>query len=315
MSRYKNMKVFSGNANRPLTEEIAAKLGIPVGDCAVKRFSDGETWVEILDNVRGMDVFVVQPTSCPANEYLMELLIIIDALKRASADRITAVMPYYGYARQDRKSQPRTPISAKLVADVLAAAGANRVLSMDLHAAQIQGFFNIPFDHLFAMPILLAYIREHIKNDIVVVAPDAGGAERARAYAKRLGCPLAMIDKRRPTPNVAEIMHIIGEVADRTAILIDDMVDTGGTMVQSAQALMANGATAVYACCTHGVLSGDAVQRLRDSAIREVVVTNTIAPSKDVQACEKIKVLSVGPLLAEAIHRIYEADSISSLFV
>lgn len=315
MSRYKNMKVFSGNANRPLAEEIAATLGIPVGDCAVKRFSDGETWVEILDNVRGMDVFVVQPTSCPANEYLMELLIIIDALKRASADRITAVMPYYGYARQDRKSQPRTPISAKLVADVVAAAGANRVLSMDLHAAQIQGFFNIPFDHLFAMPILLAYIREHIKNDIVVVAPDAGGAERARAYAKRLGCPLAMIDKRRPTPNVAEIMHIIGEVADRTAILIDDMVDTGGTMVQSAQALMANGATAVYACCTHGVLSGDAVQRLRDSAIREVVVTNTIAPSEAVQACEKIKVLSVGPLLAEAIHRIYEADSISSLFV
>ncbi len=315
MARYKNLKVFSGNANRALAEEIAANLGIKVGDSVVKRFSDGETWVEILENVRGMDVFVVQPTSFPANEHLMELLIMIDALKRASADRITAVMPYYGYARQERKSQPRTPISAKLVADVLTAAGANRILSMDLHAGQIQGFFNIPFDHLFAMPILLTYLREHIGDNLVVVTPDAGGAERARAYAKRLECPLAMIDKRRTSPNVAEIMNIIGEVNGRTAIIIDDMVDTGGTMGQAAEALLAKGATGVYACCTHGVFSGNAIERLQKSAIREVIVTNTIAPRAEVQNCGRVKVLSVGPLLAEAIHRIYDADSISSLFV
>ncbi len=315
MAQFKNMKIFAGNANLPLAQEIAADLGTKLGECVVKRFSDGESWIEILENVRGMDVFVVQPTSYPANENLMELLILIDALKRASADRITAVMPYYGYARQERKTQPRTPISAKLVADLLTAAGANRVLAMDLHAGQIQGFFNIPFDHLFAMPILLGHLRTLVCDDFVIVAPDAGGAERARAYAKRLTCPLAMIDKRRPSPNVTEVMHIIGEVKDRTAVIVDDMVDTGGTMVRSVEALYERGAKSVFACCTHGVFSGKAVELIEQSAVTGVIVTNTIQVSPAVAASKKFTVLSVAGILAEAIRRTYNADSISSLFV
>lgn len=315
MQTFKNMKIFSGQANPVLAQEIAVGLQTQLGECVVKRFSDGETWVEVLENVRGMDVFIVQPTSHPANEHLMELLIMIDAMKRASADRITAVMPYYGYGRQERKVQPRTPISAKLVADLVTAAGANRVLAMDLHAGQIQGFFNIPFDHLYCMPIMLKYIREHLPQDLVIVAPDAGGAERARAYAKRLTCPLAMIDKRRPAPNVSEVMNIVGEVEGRTAVVLDDMVDTGGTLARAAEALRAKGATAVYACCTHGVLSGNAVATISQSCVEAVLVTNTIAARADVAACRKIHVLSVAPLLAEAIRRIYLSESVSSLFV
>lgn len=315
MQTFKNMTVFTGNANRPLAEEIARHLGIPLGECDLKRFSDGETRVEVKENVRGMDVFVIQPTSKPANEHLMELLILIDALKRASADRITAVIPYYGYARQERKVQPRTPISAKLVADLLTAAGANRILAMDLHAGQIQGFFNIPFDHLFCMPILLDHIRERIQNDLVIVAPDAGGAERARAFAKRLSCPLAMIDKRRPAPNVSEVMHIIGEVEGKTAVVVDDILDTGGTIVQAATALKKTGAKKVFACCAHPVFSGRALEVLMQSPLEEVIVTNTIAISAEVAGCPKVRVLSVAPLLAEAIRRIYQADSVSSLFV
>lgn len=315
MQTFKNMKVFSGNANRPLAQAIADGLGMPLGECEVKRFSDGETWVEIEENVRGMDVFVIQPTSCPANEHLMELLIMIDALKRASADRITAVIPYYGYARQERKVRPRTPITAKLVADLLTAAGANRILSMDLHAGQIQGFFNIPFDHLYALPVLLESIRTELPSDLVVVAPDAGGAERARAYAKRLGCPLAMIDKRRRSPNVSEIMHLIGDVEGKVAMLVDDIIDTGGTLAQAAAALKKNGAKAVHACCTHAVLSGNAVATLTNSAITQLVVTDTICARAEAVACPKVRVLSVAPILAEAIRRIYHSDSVSSLFV
>lgn len=309
------MKIFSGNANLPLAREIVEALGTSLGECVVKQFSDGETWVEILENVRGMHVFVVQSTARPANQHLMELLILIDALKRASAERITAVVPYYGYARQERKTQPRTPISAKLVADLLTAAGADRVVSMDLHAGQIQGFFNIPFDHLLAMPILLDHIRHWVPTDGVIVAPDAGGAERARAFAKRLSCPLAMIDKRRPSPNVTEVMHIIGEVEGRRAIIIDDMIDTGGTLVKSVEALQANGVSEVYACCTHGIFSGEAVQRIEASPLQRVIVTNTINLSEEARCCEKISALSVAPLLAEAIRRIENSDSISSLFI
>lgn len=316
MQNFKNIKIFSGSANPLLAAEIAEQLGFSLGKCTVSKFSDGETWVEVLENVRGMDVFVIQPTSCSANEHIMELLIMIDALKRASADRITAVVPYYGYARQERKVQPRVPISAKLVADLLTAAGANRMLSMDLHAGQIQGFFNIPFDHLYAMPILLDHIRERLDVErLVIVAPDAGGAERARAYAKRLGCPLAMIDKRRPTPNVTEVMHLIGSVEGRTAILVDDMVDTGGTLVKAAEALLAHGARAVHAYCTHGIFSGGAIATIESSCVESVVVTNTIAVRPEITAARKIHVLSIAPLLAEAIRRIYQADSISSLFV
>lgn len=309
------MKIFTGNANRPLAEEIVACLDMRLGDAQVKRFSDGETWVEIGENVRGVDVFVIQPTSFPANENLMELLILIDALKRASAGRITAVMPYYGYARQERKSQPRTPISAKLVADVLTAAGANRVLAVDLHAAQIQGFFDIPLDHLFATPVLIDYLKEHVKGEITIVSPDAGGTERARAFGKRLGAPLAIIDKRRPSPNVTEVMHIIGSVEGRTAVLVDDMVDTAGTISKAAEVLKNSGATSVMACCAHAVLSGNAIEKIATSPIEELVVTNSIKLSDQATACKKIKVLSIAHLLAEAIRRIHHSDSVSSLFV
>ncbi|MDL1872523.1 ribose-phosphate pyrophosphokinase [Deltaproteobacteria bacterium PRO3] len=315
MRPLEDIKIFSGNANLGLAREICDSLGVPLGAAQVKRFSDGEVWVEIDENVRGKDVFIIQSTSRPANEHLMELLIMIDALKRASAERITAVMPYYGYARQDRKVQPRTPITSKLVADLITSAGAHRVLSVDLHAGQIQGFFNIPFDHLYATPILLDYIKENLMNDLVIVSPDAGGAERARAYAKRLEVGLAMIDKRRTRPNVSEVMNVIGEVEGKTAIIVDDMVDTAGTLTQAAQALADNGAKRVFACATHGVLSGPAVERIEKSVLSALVVTNTISQPEAVLKHPKIKVLSMAKLLGEAISRITHSDSVSSLFV
>ena len=315
MKSLDNIKIFSGNANPALSREICGYLGVSLGKAQVKRFSDGEIWVEIDENVRGKDVFIVQPTSRPANEHLMELLIMIDAMKRASAERITAVIPYYGYARQDRKVQPRTPISSKLVADLITAAGAQRVLSVDLHAGQIQGFFNIPFDHLYATPILLDYIKENLMNDVVIVSPDAGGTERARAYAKRLHAGLAMIDKRRSSPNVSEVMHVIGDVDGKAAIIVDDMVDTAGTLTQAAKALADNGAKKIYACATHGVLSGPALERIQNSVLSGLVVTNTIQQTPEVLQCPKIKVLSMAKLLGEAISRINNSDSISSLFV
>jgi len=280
----------------------------------VKNFSDGEINVEIDESVRGMDVFAVQSICDPVNNNLMELLILIDALKRASARRITAVLPYYGYARQDRKVSPRAPISAKLVADLITTAGASRILAVDLHAGQIQGFFNIPVDHLFAAPIILDYLKK-IKNSVVIVSPDAGGVERARAYAKRLNASLAIIDKRRDSPNVAQVMNIIGDVSGKSAVLVDDMVDTGGTLVRGAFALMEKGAKEVRACCTHPVLSGQAIEVIMDSPIKEMIVTDTIPLRKEAKTCPKIKVLSISSLLAEAIRRIYEDESVSDLFV
>jgi len=312
MAHFKNLKIFSGNANRALAEDICKHLGVEIGRAEVKRFSDGETWVELGENVRGMDVFIVQPTSFPANEHLMEMLIMIDALKRSSADRITAVMPYYGYARQERKVQPRAPISAKLVADLITAAGVHRALCVDLHAGQIQGFFNIPVDHLFATPVLLEYLKKNVQDDLVIVSPDAGGTERARAYAKKLDVPMAMIDKRRSAPNVSEVMNVIGEVQDRTAIIVDDMIDTAGTLVKAAEGLAKSGAKAVYACATHAVLSGNAVERIEGSVLEQVIVTNSIAHGK---LSGKIKALSIASLLGEAIKRIHQSESVSSLFV
>ncbi|NWF93130.1 MAG: ribose-phosphate pyrophosphokinase [Syntrophaceae bacterium] len=308
------LRIFTGNSNIDLVQKIAGHLGIPIGKSVVRSFSDGEINVEIDESVRGMDVFVIQSVCHPVNNNLMELLILIDALKRASARRITAVLPYYGYARQDRKVVSRAPISAKLVADLITTAGASRILTVDLHAGQIQGFFNIPVDHLFAAPVLLEYMR-HLKNDIVIVSPDAGGVERARAYAKRLNVSLAIIDKRRESPNISQVMNIIGEVEGLTAILVDDMVDTAGTLVRSAYALVEKGARKVFACCTHPVLSGQAVKIISESPIEEVIVTDTIPLSQEAKACPKIKVLSISNLLAEAIRRIYADESVSSLFV
>jgi len=309
------MRIFSGNSNVPLAEEICKNLGTSLGQADVKTFSDGEIQVDIHESVRGMDVFAIQSTCSPGNTNLMELLIMIDALKRASANRITAVLPYYGYARQDRKVSPRAPITAKLVADLITTAGANRVLTMDLHAGQIQGFFNIPVDHLFAAPVLLDYLRRRFQGQMVMVSPDAGGVERARAFAKRLNAGLALIDKRRDSPNVAKFMNLIGEVKGMPAILLDDMVDTGGTLVEAATALASKGASGVYACCVHPVLSGPAVQKLRDSTIQEICVTNTIPLKPEAAAIPKFKVLSVAQLFAEAIKRIHCNDSVSSLFV
>lgn len=311
-----NIKLLTGNANRDLAEAIATSMKKKLSPATVTRFSDGETWVEIEDNVRGADVFVIQPTCHPANEHLMELLIMIDALKRASADRVTAVIPYYGYARQDRKVSPRTPISSKLVADLITAAGANRVLTMELHASQIQGFFNIPVDHLFAKPVLIKYLKDRFpKGDMVIVSPDAGGAERARSFAKLVHAPMAMMDKRRAGPNVSEVMHVIGDVQGKNAVIIDDMIDTGGTMVQAADALVADGAASVHACCTHAVLSGPAISRIEESKIEELIVTDTIPLRENAKNCKKIHVMSVADLLGEAITRIHNADSVSSLFV
>jgi ribose-phosphate pyrophosphokinase len=306
--------LFSGNANRTLSQEIADHLGVPLGEAEVSRFADGEVLVQIFENVRGADVFVIQPTCRPVNEHLMELLVIIDALKRASAWRITAVMPYYGYGRQDRKVQPRVPITARLVADLLTAAGVHRVLTMDLHAGQIQGFFTTPVDHLFAAPVLLQYFRERMLGSAVVVSPDAGGVERARAFAKRLDTSLAFIDKRRTGPNEAKVMHIVGEVEGRDVIIVDDMIDTGGTLTQAVPALIEKGAKRIYASCTHPVLSGPAVERIEGSALEEVVVTNTI-PLPEGRPSKKLTVLSVAPLLGEAISRIHKEESVSRLFV
>ena len=309
------MKIFGGNSNPELTREVCEYLGIPPGKILAKTFSDGETQVEIHENTRGMDVFVLQSTCTPVNDNLMQLLIIMDALKRASAKRITAVIPYYGYGRQDRKVKPRVPISAKLVADLIAVAGAHRVVSMDLHAGQIQGYFDIPVDNLFAAPLLLKYIRTHFDDNLVIVSPDAGGTERARAFAKRLGASLAIIDKRRDAPNVAEVMNIIGEVEGKTAIILDDMVDTAGTLTHAAAALKERDAKNIYACCTHPVLSGPAIQRIEVSPIDHLVVTNTIPLSKNAQESPKITMLSVAQLLGETIKRIYNSDSVSTLFV
>ncbi len=308
------MKIFSGNANFPMSEEIAEHLGLEVSRADVRKFSDGEIFVEIRENVRGTDAFIVQPTCTPVNDHLMELVIMADAMRRASARRITAVLPYYGYARQDRKVAPRVPISAKVVAEMLMAVGVRRVLCMDLHAGQIQGFFNIPVDHLYAAPVLIDHIRENF-DDFIMISPDAGGVERTRAFAKRLNCGLAIIDKRRDRPNHSEAMHVIGDVKGKIAILMDDMVDTAGTLCSGADTLLENGAKEVHACCSHGVLSGPAVDRLNSSAIKSLVVTNTIPLRENARECEKIKVLSVSSLLAEAIRRIHNEDSVSSLFV
>jgi ribose-phosphate pyrophosphokinase len=309
-----DLKLFTGNANRPLAEEIAQYLRVPLGDAEVTCFSDGEIFVHINENVRGADVFVIQPTCPPVNDTLMELLIMIDALKRASAQRITAVLPYYGYARQDRKAQPRVPISAKLVADLLEAAGIDRVLTLDLHAGQIQGFFNVPVDHLFAAPVIIDYLGKKDLQSPVIVSPDAGGVERARAIAKRLSAGLAIIDKRREGPNSAVAMHLIGEVNGRDAVVIDDMVDTAGTLIQAVQALAREGARRIIACGVHPVLSGPAVDRIRASALEEVVVTNTI-PVPPAKRAARVTVLSVAPLLGEAIRRIHSEESVSTLFV
>ncbi len=309
----RKLKIFSGNANYRLAEEIAEYLGVSMGESKVSRFSDGEIHVKINESVRGADVFVVQPTCEPVNDNIMELLIVIDALKRASARRITAVVPYYGYARQDRKARARDPITSKLLANVITASGAMRVITMDLHAGQIQGFFDIPVDHLPGVPILAEYFLNKNLNNVIVVSPDLGGVTRSRDMAERIGASIAIIDKRRPEPNVAEIMNIIGDVEDKTVIMIDDIIDTAGTITQGADALLERGAKEIYCCCTHGVLSGPAIERLQKSAIKEIVVTNTI-PLPEHKVFDKIKVLSVAPLLGEAIIRIHEDLSVSKLF-
>ncbi|THB73994.1 MAG: ribose-phosphate pyrophosphokinase [Desulfobulbaceae bacterium] len=308
------IKIFSGNAHFAMAQEIAKHLELTVSEAEVRKFSDGEIFVEIGENVRGTDCYVVQPTCTPVNDNLMELVIMVDALRRASARRITAVIPYYGYARQDRKVAPRVPISAKVVAEMLMVVGVRRVLCMDLHAGQIQGFFNIPVDHLYAAPVIIKNIQENFE-DVIMVSPDAGGVERTRAFAKRLKCGLAIIDKRRDRPNECEAMHVIGDVRGKTAVLMDDMVDTAGTLCSGAETLLENGAKEVHACCSHPVLSGPAVERITNSEIKSLVVTNSIPLSEEAQKCDKIKVLSVSALLAEAIHRIHNEDSVSSLFV
>jgi ribose-phosphate pyrophosphokinase len=311
---YSRLKIFTGNSNVELVQKICERMKTPMGRSVVKTFSDGEINVEINESVRGMDVFVVQSICSPVNNNLMELLILIDALKRASAERITAVLPYYGYARQDRKISPRAPISAKLVADLITTAGTSRVLTVDLHAGQIQGFFNIPVDHLFAAPVLLDYLKG-LTNDTVIVSPDAGGVERARAFAKRLNASLAIIDKRRDAPNISQVMNLIGDVRGMTAVLLDDIVDTGGSLVRASYALAENGAKRVFACCTHAVLSGQATQIISESPIEEMIVTDTIPMRESNKGCSKIKVLSVSGLLADAIRRIHLDESVSSLFI
>jgi ribose-phosphate pyrophosphokinase len=309
------LKLFSGNANRPLAEEIAQLLRMRLGDADVSRFSDGEVYVQINENVRGQDVFVIQPTCPPVNDTLMELLVMMDAFKRASARRITAVLPYYGYGRQDRKVMPRVPITAKLVADLITAAGCHRLLAVDLHAGQIQGFFNIPVDHLFAAPpVIVDYLAKKDLQDLVLVSPDAGGVERARAIAKRLNAGLAIIDKRRDGPNVALFMYLIGEVKNKDVVVIDDMIDTAGTLIQAVEAVKREGARRVLACAVHGVLSGPALKRIEESPLEEVIITNSV-PMTPGKASPKVHVLSVAPLLAEAIRRIHDEESVSTLFV
>ncbi len=310
------LKVFSGSAHPELAREIAAFLGVPVGQARLRRFPDSEVSFQIDENIRGTDVFIVQPTCTPVDQHIMEMLVMIDAFRRSSAARITAVVPYYGYARQDRKDKPRVPISAKLVANILSAAGANRVLTMDLHKAQIQGFFDIPVDHLFAAPVIIDYLQRLDAGGMTIVSPDAGGAERARAYAKRLNAELAIIDKRRsPDDGTAEVMHVIGDVAGRTCIIQDDIIDTAGTITKAALALKKNGAGRVLACAVHGVLSGPAIEKLKTSPIDKLIVTNTIPLRQEAAACGKVVVLSVARLLGQAIKSIHEETSVSSLFV
>jgi ribose-phosphate pyrophosphokinase len=311
-----DLKIFAGNSNRPLADEISQYLKVPLGKAVVETFSDGESKVEIKENVRGADIFVVQSTSAPGNSNLMELLLMLDAFKRASAKRITAVIPYYGYARQDRKVVPRVPISAKLVADLITVAGASRILTMDLHSGQIQGFFDVPVDNLYATPVLLQHLKRHLDNqEVTIISPDAGGVERARAIATRLDASLAIIDKRRGAPNVVAEMNIIGEVKDQVAILLDDIVDTAGTLTMAAVALKNERAKMIIGCCTHAVLSGPAIQKIEESPLEELIVTNTIPLGREAQQCKKIKVLTVAHLIGEAIRRTHEEESISSLFV
>ncbi|MEE2638702.1 MAG: ribose-phosphate pyrophosphokinase [Acidobacteriota bacterium] len=309
------LKLFTGSAHPQLAQEIADYLDTPLGRANLKRFSDTEVSFQIDENIRGADVFILQPTCTPVDANLVELCVMIDAFRRSSASRITAVMPYYGYARQDRKDKPRVPISAKLVANLLSAAGANRILTMDLHKAQIQGFFDIPVDHLFAAPVFIQHLSGRQDDDLMLVSPDAGGVERARAYAKRLGAELAIIDKRRSSDGTSEVMHVVGEVEGRMCIIQDDIVDTAGTLTQSAAALRDNGAARVLACAVHGVLSGPALERLEGSALEKLVVTNTIPPRPEILASDKVQVLSVAPLLGKAIQSIHHETSVSSLFV
>jgi ribose-phosphate pyrophosphokinase len=309
------LKVFTGNANRSLAEEICQELNTDLGQAMVRYFADGELNLQIQENVRGADVFVIQPTCSPVDRNLMEVLLMIQALKLSSAERITAVLPYYGYARQDRKDKPRVPISAKLVAALLETAGANRILALDLHAAQIQGFFNIPVDHLFSSPVMIDYFKPRNIPELTVVSPDAGGVERARAFAKRLNAPLAIIDKRREEANVAEVMNVIGAVAGRNCLIVDDLIDTAGTLVKGAEALLEKGAASVSACATHAVLSGAAVERIEESELKEVVFTNSIPLTPEALASNRIKALSVAPLLARAIQSIHEETSVSILFI
>jgi ribose-phosphate pyrophosphokinase len=310
-----SLVLFAGNSNPELAKDVCRHIGIKLGDAEIKRFSDGEIQIEVRENVRGKDVFILQSTCAPVNDHLVELLLMMDAFKRSSAQRITAVIPYYGYARQDKKVAPRVPITAKLVADLIETAGANRVITMDLHAGQIQGFFNVPVDNLFAAPVLLRHIKNNFKNDTVIVSPDAGGVERARAFAKRLNVLLAIIDKRRDAPNKAEAMNVVGDVDGKTAVILDDMVDTAGTLTQAALALKEHGASKVHACASHAVLSGPAVERINESEIETLVVTNTIPVTEHAKGCDKIRVLSVSKLFGEAIHRSHTGSSISSLFV
>ncbi|MBI4526413.1 MAG: ribose-phosphate pyrophosphokinase [Deltaproteobacteria bacterium] len=312
----KELKIFAGNSNLPLADEICRFLKIPLGNAVVSTFSDGESRVEVKENVRGGDVFVIQSICAPGNNNLMELLLLLDAFKRASAKRISAVIPYYGYARQDRKVVPRVPISAKLVADLITTSGASRILTLDLHSGQIQGFFNIPVDNLYATPVLLQYLKRRLNRDsVTIVSPDAGGVERARDFATRLDASLAIIDKRRVGPNVVAEMNIIGDVQGECAVLLDDMVDTAGTLTMAAEALKREGARRIFGCCTHAVLSGPAIQKIDDSPLEELIVTNSIPLQPETQSCKKIKVLSVAHLIGEAIRRTHEEKSISSLFV
>ena len=310
----RELKVFSGNSNLPLAEEICDHLKIPLGKINLTRFSDGELYCQILENVRGKDVFLIQPTCCPVNNNLMELLIMIDAFKRSSATRITSVMPYYGYGRQDRKDKPRVPISSKLVADLLTAAGTDRILSMDLHAGQIQGFFNIPVDHLYAAPVLIDYLKKLDIPNLTLVSPDAGGVERARAFARRLNADLAVIDKRRTGPNQAEVLNIIGHVSGRNVVICDDMIDTAGTLVNTVHALKKKKAERIFACATHAILSGPAIERLRTAPVEEIILTNTVPLDKS-RTLSNMKVLSVAVLLGTAIQSIHEETSVSNLFV
>jgi ribose-phosphate pyrophosphokinase len=311
----RELRIFTGTAHPALGEAIASYLGMPIGRAHLARFSDGEVWFQIHDNVRGADVFVVQPTCAPVNENLVELLLMLDAFKRASAARLTAVLPYYGYGRQDRKDKPRVPISAKLVADLLSTAGTDRVLTVDLHAAQIQGFFDVPVDHLFAAPVIIEHVQRLNLPELTVISPDAGGVERARAYAKRLDAALAIVDKRRDQPNVAEVHNVIGEVEGRTALIVDDIVDTAGTLTKVAEAIKEAGAREVVASCTHPVLSGHAIERIEKSPLSKLIVTDSLPLSPEKRACGKIVELSIAELLARAIKNIHEETSVTSLFV